>query len=256
MNADPAPPGIHLERPRSDRVEHPSRWLLSRGRPAARRLIRLRYDVRVLHPERFPATGPVVVAGNHIGIIDGPLMAIFAPRPVHALTKIEMFRGPLGRFLLLAGQVPLDRDRTDPGAVRRSLRVLREGGAVGVFPEGTRGSGELSTFRCGAAYLGLVTGAPVVPVMFLGSREPGGASGSLPPRGARIDIVIGHPIAVPAIGWPRTKEQVEGANALLHRRMLAELAAALTETGRALPGPLPIPGSTGDPVDSAKETDD
>jgi 1-acyl-sn-glycerol-3-phosphate acyltransferase len=132
-------------------MRHPTRWLLRGGRPGARWLIRRWYDVRVHHAERFPASGPVVVAANHIGVIDGPLLAIFAPRPVHALTKIEMFQGPLGGFLHLVGQIPLDRLRTDPPAIRTSLQVLEAGGAVGVFPEGTRGPGTLETFRAGRA---------------------------------------------------------------------------------------------------------
>ena len=53
--------------------------------------------------------GPVIFAANHVGVVDGPLLAIFAPRPVHALTKVEMFRGRLGRFLRASGQMPLDR---------------------------------------------------------------------------------------------------------------------------------------------------
>ncbi|WP_278255826.1 lysophospholipid acyltransferase family protein [Nocardioides convexus] len=166
----------HSQAPRSDRVAAPARRLLVGGRPASRWLIRRRYDVRVRHPERFPVSGPVVVAGNHVGFVDGPLMAIFAPRPVHALTKEEMFAGPLGWFLRRAGQVPLDRQHTDPRAVRTALRVLRDGHAVGVFPEGSRGAGDLEIFHTGAAYLALVTGAPVVPLTFLGTREPGGSS--------------------------------------------------------------------------------
>ncbi len=230
----------HLAPPRSDAVHRPSRWLLHRGRPTSRWLILRRYDVRVHHPERFPATGPAVVAGNHIGFIDGPLMAIFAPRPVHALTKVEMFAGPVGRFLRWSGQIPLDRDHTDPAAVRTALRVLREDGAVGVFPEGTRGPGDLATFHRGAAYLALVTGAPVVPLTFLGSRDAGGASGSLPTRGARIDIVVGEPMAVDAVPWPRTRDHVGLTSAALREHMRTQLADALDETGRSLPGPLPV----------------
>ena len=220
--------------------KHPTRWLLHGGRPGARRLIRLRYDVQVHHAERFPATGPVVVAANHIGVIDGPLMAIFAPRPVHALTKREMFSGKLGGFLHLVGQVPLDREQTDPEAIRTSLRVLEAGGAVGVFPEGTRGDGELRTFKAGAAYLAMVSGAPVVPLTFLGSREPGAGSGSLPPKGTRIDIVVGRPFAVERAGWPRTREQIRATNALLAGHMRDDLRNALDETGRSLPGQLPV----------------
>ena len=191
------------------------------------------------HPERFPTTGPVVVAGNHIGFIDGPLMAIFAPRPVHALTKLEMFRGFLGWFLARAGQIPLDRLHTDPTAIRIALRVLREGGAVGVFPEGTRGAGDLETFRTGAAYLALVTGATVVPLTFIGSREVGGSSSSLPRKGARVEIVVGEPMPVDAVSWPRTRDHVLLTSAALHEHMLGCLADALEETGRSLPGPLP-----------------
>ena len=229
----------HLERPRSDGVRHPRRWLLHSGRPLSRWIIRRWYDVRVHHADRFPERGPVVVVGNHIGVIDGPLMAIFAPRPVHALTKIEMFQSRLGWFLALAGQIPLDRFRADPQAVRVALRVLRDGGAVGVFPEGTRGNGELDSFRRGSAYLSLVTGATVVPITFIGSREPGGHSNSLPPKRARIDIVVGHPVPVDAVPWPRLSAHVSAVSEDLHQRMLTGLKEALAETGRSLPGPLP-----------------
>ncbi|WP_240771479.1 lysophospholipid acyltransferase family protein [Nocardioides sp. GY 10113] len=240
----------HRQHPRSDRVAHPTRWLLAGGRPVARWLVRRRWDVRVHHADRFPADGPVVLAANHIGVVDGPLLVLLAPRPVHALTKIEMFSSAVGGgFLRLAGQVPLDRHRTDPAAVRRAVRVLREGGVVGVFPEGTRGDGELRTFRRGAAYLAMVTGAPVVPVTILGTRRPGGASGSLPPKGDRIDLVVGHPVRVSPHSWPRTAEQVGSVSTLLHQRMREELAAALSETGRELPGPLPA-------TELVKESDD
>ncbi|KRC50322.1 MULTISPECIES: lysophospholipid acyltransferase family protein [unclassified Nocardioides] len=229
----------HDAAPRSDGVPPPARWLLVRGRPTSRWLIRRRYDVHVHHPERFPASGPVVVAGNHVGFVDGPLMAIFAPRPVHALTKQEMFSGALGWFLRRAGQVPLDRFHTDVRAVRTALRVLRDGHAVGVFPEGTRGPGDLAEFHTGAAYLALVTGAPVVPLTFLGTREPGGTSSSLPPKRARIDIVVGEPMAVDAVSWPRTRDHVRLTSAALRAHMRSGLADALEETGRSLPGPLP-----------------
>ena len=188
----------HLELPRTDTVPHPKRYLLEPLRPVARGIIRRRYDVVVHHPERGPAAGPVVFAANHAGVIDGPLLAIFAPRPVHALTKIEMFGGRLGTFLLHAGQVPLDRFRTDVAA-----------------------------------------GATVVPVSFFGTREPGAASGSLPPRGGRIDVVIGRPTGVPARAWPRTREQVETTSRSLWEHMRAELDEARRLTGRDLPGPLP-----------------
>ncbi|HYG94844.1 MAG TPA: lysophospholipid acyltransferase family protein [Nocardioides sp.] len=233
----------HREAPRSDGVPHPFKGLLYPGRGFGRWVLRRYWDIQVHHGDRFPAGGPVVVAANHIGFIDGPLMGIFSPRPVHAWTKREMFAGAMRPVMHLVGQIPIDRFHPDPRAVRIALRVLRDGGAVGVFPEGRRGNGELGRFHRGAAYLAMVAGAPVVPLTFIGTREPGGGSGSLPARGARIDLVFGHPIAVPATQFPRTRDAVTSMSLLLHERMLAEVHTALAETGRTLPGPLP-PGQT------------
>lgn len=234
-----APAPAHLAWPRTDATPHPPRYLLHPLRPVARWLVRRRYRVVVHHADRVPATGPVVLAANHAGIMDGPLLAAFSPRPVHALTKSEMFDGRLGSFLLHSGQIPLDRFHTDVAAVRSCLRVLRDGGAVGIFPEGRRGSGELERFHRGAAYFALAAGATVVPVTFFGTRSPGGRSSSLPPRGEVIDVVVGRPVAVALQEWPRTREQVEATSRSLWEHMRAELDAARRLTGRQLPGPLP-----------------
>ena len=72
----------------------------------------------------------------------------------------------------------------DLRAIRIAVQALREGLAVGVFPEGTRGAGDMTSPRAGAAYLALVTGAPVVPVSFLGTRMPGGTRTAAFPREA------------------------------------------------------------------------
>lgn len=234
------------ELPRSSEV-HPATARLHRWRPAARRVLARRYDIRLHDTGNVPSTGGAILAGNHIGIIDGPLMVICAPRPVHALTKREMFRGRLGSFLLEAGQIPLDRFATDPAAVKSCLRVLRDGGVVGLFPEGTRGAGELERFHHGAAYLALVTGTPVVPVTFLGTRRPGGHRSSLPRRGDRLDLVFGDPWHTEPLPWPRRREQIRGASALLWEHMRAELDRARSLTGRELPGPLPAGETESDP---------
>lgn len=229
----------HSERPRTDGVRPPTAWLLRAGRPLAQWLVRRYWDVRVVNPERVPATGPVILASNHIAFIDGPLLAIFAPRPVHVLTKIEMFKAGLGRFLLLSGQIPLDRYHYDPHAVRLSIRALRDGATIAIYPEGARGGGDLRRFHRGAAYLALVTGAPVVPVVMIGSRESGAETTKPPKRGHHIDLVFGDPIELTAVPWPRTRQAVAEASRMLRAAMLTNLQAALDESGRSLPGPLP-----------------
>jgi 1-acyl-sn-glycerol-3-phosphate acyltransferase len=226
---------------------HPDTELLRRHRSRAAWLLRRRWRVELHHPDRVPASGGVILAGNHVGVIDGPLLTLFAPRPVHALTKREMFEGRLGGLLRRSGQIPLDRFAPDPAAIKTVLRVIRDGGAAGIFPEGTRGAGDFRRFHHGAAYLALVTGAPVVPVTFVGTRPPGGGKNAMPPRGERIDIVFGEPWRTAQTSWPHTREHVRATSVLLREHMLSELDGALSQLRRSLPGPLPAGQSEDDP---------
>ncbi|HET8663156.1 MAG TPA: lysophospholipid acyltransferase family protein [Nocardioides sp.] len=220
-------------------MKHPPTWLLHGGRPASRWLIRRWYDVREHATGHVPPQGPVIVAANHTSVIDGPLLAIFGPRPVHALTKEEMFRSRVGHLLRVTGQVEIDRFATDVRAIRTCLHILEHGGAVGIFPEGNRGAGDLTRFQNGAAYLALVSGAPIVPLMMFGTRPKGGGKDALPRRGAVIDLVYGAPYRVEKRPWPRSRTVVAATSEALHARMLEELAAGLALTGQTMPGPIP-----------------
>jgi 1-acyl-sn-glycerol-3-phosphate acyltransferase len=225
--------------PETDSVAHPDTFAIRHLRWVGAVVIRRWYRIRLHGASNVPTTGPVILCSNHIGVVDGPLLAILGPRPVHALTKIEMFKGFLARFLPWAGQIPLDRSYPDKHAISLTLKVLREGNVTAIYPEGARGDGELRRFTGGAAYAALVTGAPVVPVLMFGSRLPGHGAGKIPPRGAKIDIVFGPPFQVPAQDWPRTKEQVGHVSKLLQEHMLVHLDEVRAETGLELPGPLP-----------------
>lgn len=230
----------HRALPASDHVRHPLRTPLTRLRWLARAVLRRRWTIRQHGREAVPRRGPVILAVNHTGYMDGPLLTIFAPRPVHALTKQEAFTGAMGPFLRFAGQIRLDRFHTDPGAIKRALRVLREGGVVGVFPEGTRGEGDFRTrFHHGAAYLALCTGAPVVPAVMFGVRAPGEKSSAVPPRGAVVDIVYGRRWQIPAERWPRRRARVRAVSADLQRHLAQVADEAVASTGLRLPGPLP-----------------
>ncbi len=226
------------EVPSTSGVTVPRTGLLRRGRPAAQQLIRAWWDLELHGVERVPKTGPVVMAANHVGWLDGPLLAISSPRPVHALTKTEMFAGPLGPFLHASGQIPIERTEVDLRAIRTAVAALRSGLAVGVFPEGHRGAGEMTSPRSGAAYLAMVTGAPVVPVSFLGTRLPGGHHGSIPPRGSRVAMTFGHPVWIPARPWPRTQPMVAEAAAQVSEAIRTTMREAERVTGMSLPGPM------------------
>jgi 1-acyl-sn-glycerol-3-phosphate acyltransferase len=231
--------GDHRELPRTEEAVHPSHRLLRLLRPAGRAWFARRYDVRVHGEQWVPATGPVILAANHVGYLDGPLLAAFAPRPVHALTKQEMFEGTTGRVLRAFGQIPLTRHAADPRAIKDCLKVLRDGGVVLVFPEGARGSGEFVRMRAGVAYLALVTGAPVVPLALFGTREPGGDTESVPPHGSRFDLAYGSPVYLDKEPWPRRQADVRAAARMLRNRLVGHLVDAQGTTGRQLPGPIP-----------------
>ena len=226
------------ELPTTTGVRTPRTRLLSRGRFVLEAVIRTWWDLEIHGADHVPDSGPVVMAANHVGWLDGPMLAICAPRPVHALTKQEMFEGPLGHLLSASGQIELDRCHVDVAAIRVAVRALQEGHAVGVFPEGRRGPGDMASPRAGAAYLSLVTGAPVVPVAFLGTRLPGGSDGSLPPRGARLVMTFGKPVHIGSKPWPRTQRDVANSAARVTDAILQTIRAAEEATGLTLPGPL------------------
>jgi 1-acyl-sn-glycerol-3-phosphate acyltransferase len=226
------------ELPSTTGVPVPRTWLLGAGRPAAHALLRGWFSLEIHGAHRVPADGPVVMAANHVGWLDGPLLGICSPRPVHALTKQEMFTGPLGVLLRASGQIELDRFHVDVAAIRSAVKALEAGLAVGVFPEGTRGTGDMTAPRPGAGYLALVTGAPVVPVSFLGTRPPGGSSSTIPPRGTRIAITFGDPLDLGRQPWPRTRRAVADAATAVTDTILKTMRAAEQSTGMTLPGPL------------------
>jgi 1-acyl-sn-glycerol-3-phosphate acyltransferase len=227
----------------TSRATHPPTALLYSTRRLARSLIRTRYLVRVQGASHVPARGPVILAGNHLGFLDGPLLSLFSPRPAHVMTKIEMFDGWLGPLLRAAGQIPVDRFNCDPAAIRAAVQVLHDGRALGIFPEGIRGAGDFRSTRPGAAYLALATGAPVVPVAIFGTRRPGADPESLPPPRSTIDLIFGSPLSVAQSPWPRTKRMVATTHSRLQAHLQRHLAddCPMYRSGPSRPQPLEEP---------------
>ncbi|WP_214407299.1 lysophospholipid acyltransferase family protein [Pseudonocardia lacus] len=155
------------------------------------------YRVHVHHLDRVPAVGAVVLVANHSAMVDGPLLFGLLRRRSVFLVKQEMFVGPLGWALVRIGQVPVRRGTPDRRPLMALLDVLRGGGLVGVFPEGTRGSGEVEAAQHGAAWLARSSGAVVLPVVCRGTRRPNGARRRFRPR---VDVMVGEPLQIPAGG--------------------------------------------------------
>ena len=205
----------------------PKNRLYAALRVVGRQVIRLILDVRVRHSERIPGTGPVLLAGNHRGVLDGPLIAGFVPRQATFLAKSELFRGAAVRPLMWFGQIPIDRGRADREALRRAVGVLQRGEVLGMFPEGTRGAGEVESVQHGIAYVALrVPGVPIVPVACLGTERAMPKGAKLPKLRSRIDIVFGEPFTVDVPANPRARGAVAHAAEQIRAGLAAHVAEA------------------------------
>ncbi len=147
---------------------------MDRGRRIGITLGALMYRMRVDGMSRVPATGPVVFVANHQNFMDGALLFGALTRRVSFLVKAEAVKGPLGRLLVNVGQHSVVRGVPDREPLLRALAQLQAGGAIGIFPEGTRGGGNVETVFPGAGWLAARSGAPVVPVAIRGTNRPAG----------------------------------------------------------------------------------
>ncbi|MFI8438778.1 lysophospholipid acyltransferase family protein [Streptomyces sp. NPDC079020] len=191
------------------------------------------FKPRVLGAWRVPAAGPVILAVNHSHNIDGPMLMGTAPRPVHFLIKKEAFVGPLDPFLRGIGQLKVDRTTVDRTAITHALGVLENGGALGIFPEGTRGEGDFASLRAGLAYFAVRGGAPIVPVAVLGSTERRGRLiRGLPPLRSRVDVVFGDAFDASDGGGRRTRKALDEATLRIQGKLTAHLESARRLTGR------------------------
>jgi 1-acyl-sn-glycerol-3-phosphate acyltransferase len=113
--------------------------------------------------DHLPLTGPLIIAGNHVSALDPFLIAQVLPpqRQVQFMTKKELFTPLLSIFIGGGGSFPVDRQTNDTAAIRNAIRILNRGGTVGIFPEGTRGGGEM---QAGVGLIALRGKAPIVPV--------------------------------------------------------------------------------------------
>lgn len=193
------------------------------------------YRVHVVGRERVPASGAVLFVGNHVGVVDGPMLPALAPRPTCVLVKRELFRGLLGWFLRFIGHIPVTRGAGDRAALSAAVAILHTGGAVGIFPEGTRGRGDVAAVHQGAAWLAQQGHARVVPVAFLGTRASGATTGSLPPLRSRMVVEFGHPIDLAVDPHLTGRQRLVAATARLREGLAAHVRESQQRHGVFLP---------------------
>jgi 1-acyl-sn-glycerol-3-phosphate acyltransferase len=197
------------------------------------------WRLTVTGADHVPAVGPVILAANHSAYLDGLALAAASPRPAHLLVAADIFVPPFARVLRATGQIRMQSEVADRAALGLARQVLDDGGVVGIFPETVRGSGDVVHVDHGVAYLAARTGAVVVPVAILGTRNPGSGRDSLPRIRSRIDVVFGAPGDVRVEGDARRRVVIARSGERLRQLLADHVHAACARTGQTLPGPLP-----------------
>jgi 1-acyl-sn-glycerol-3-phosphate acyltransferase len=183
------------------------------ARAVARAIFAAGSRVKVEGREQIPATGPFIVASNHLCLTDVPLVLTIMERPVILLAD-EWLRknratrwilGDVGHAIFVGGN-----GEGDEAALQDSLAVLRAGGIIGLSPEGARSAtGALAQARSGMAYLALQASVPIVPVAAWGHERLTNSWRRL--RRPEVNIRIGPPILLPpgTASAPELQERTE-----------------------------------------------
>jgi 1-acyl-sn-glycerol-3-phosphate acyltransferase len=165
-------------------------------------LLRMLFRPYVTGAENLPVTGAAILAGNHTTFLDNLIIPLVVPRRVTFLAKSDYFTGggPKGwlqkKFFSGVGMIPIDRSggkQSEP-ALRTGLKVLKRGGLLGLYPEGTRSpDGRLYRGKTGVARMALEAGVPVVPIGLIGMfrLQP---AGRRIPRLGKVELRIGRPL--------------------------------------------------------------
>lgn len=130
------------------------------------------YNPKIYCKENLKVEGPVIIAGNHIHLMDQCNVIISTKRIINYMAKKEYFDSWKTRwFFKLVGCIPVDRSKKDPSAKNAALKILRGGGAIGIFPEGTRNKTKekLLPFKFGAVKMAEETNSFIIPVAVTGT---------------------------------------------------------------------------------------
>lgn len=151
------------------------------------------FNYRVVGAENILETGPCIVAANHCSFMDPPLVGVAFQRGIHYLARKSLLDWPvLGPILPELNVIPVDQKNADRSALMGIIRVVRDGGAALIFPEGSRSSdGRLQHAQPGVGMIVAKTGAPVLPVRICGSYEAFPRNRKLP-RLTNITVKVGR----------------------------------------------------------------
>lgn len=124
--------------------------------------------------EKIPKNGPLVIASNHLSLLDPPLIGVAATRKVNFMAKKELFVPVLGDIYMALGAFPVKRGGADRTAIKHGIDLLLDGKVLAIFPEGTRSkTGQLGNAEPGALMMAGKARAAIVPAAICGTGIEG-----------------------------------------------------------------------------------
>jgi 1-acyl-sn-glycerol-3-phosphate acyltransferase len=192
-------PSITPERRRAEKAQAEPfvlpLWAINIIRATLRGLSRLFFRISFKGLENVPQTGGVIIASNHQTYLDPVWMSLPINRRIRYLAMSESFGWPIiGKIILMLGAWPIQVEKSDPAAFRRTLLWLRSGSAVVIFPEGGRAlpDGKMLRFKPGAVRMALEANAPILPITIRGGHRAW-PKGRRFPRPAKVELIY-HPL--------------------------------------------------------------
>ncbi|MDY2637201.1 MAG: lysophospholipid acyltransferase family protein [Phascolarctobacterium sp.] len=157
-------------------------------------LFKIGLRLNVEGTENIPQEGPLVIASNHLSLLDPPVIGVAATRKVHFMAKQELFVPILGDIYKALGAFPVRRGGADRAAIKHGIDILKDNKVLAIFPEGTRSkTGKLSKAEPGALMMASKAMATIVPCCVIGTDYK--RQGRIWPK---VTVRFGKPIYFPA----------------------------------------------------------
>lgn len=180
------------------------------------------YDFTISGKRHVPRSGSVIFAANHVSFYDPPAIGACLARQINYFARDTLFKGLFGKCLVQIGTIPVARENAEVKSLKAIFKTLKAGGAVAIYPEGTRSAdGQLSEPKAGAGMIACKSQAIVIPTRLYGTYEAYGRGDKLPKIGGHIHIAYGEPMTTTEIdpGKEHPERYLEAS-----RRIMAHIA--------------------------------